>query len=364
VQHIKEETKMKELSVSRWRLGGLLIAIAVAAVLFGLPSRAPSAYAGVDATLVIDADTSNGSCTTVDATRSVTTGSSFTVALCLLNAQAVPVSGGMNTITFEVDYGPELNAPNVAPDNTTDLDGNPNWNQAGLSSQQSWDCNLVNLAGGAPTGNPTPASIACATVSLNDEPVTGTELLATISFTAQGSGTSPLTWGDASSILSGVNEALCVAADIACVDASITVTGGAPANTSTPIPVATATNTPAPTNTPCVVNGATCTPSAQQRQTVTPTPTVPGEATPGAGETPGAPPPPGTTPPPGGGPGGVGGTPTSSTGITGPDTGDGNSSDGGAGGGLMALLFGGMAIGVAGVAGGAFLRARAARARG
>jgi hypothetical protein len=295
-----------------------LIALALAASSLTIADRT-TVDAGVEASFAIDADPTGTPCSPVDSSRSVATGASVSVALCLLNANQAPVNGGFTTATLRVGYTSPLSATDNAGNPTSGLGGNPDWNSAGLGGAAAWDCNLLNSADAAPSAAPSPANLTCGTTSFQDQAVSATAHLATLTFNAPGSpGISDLTWDSGTSVLAGFDEGSCDT--MTCAAAQIEVTGTGP--TATPVGP---TNTPLPptaTRTPCTVNGATCTPVLQDRNTITPTPspvTPVVDETPPAGETtvPGEPTGPGAAPGgeiPGGGPGGV---------ITLPDTGSG-----------------------------------------
>jgi hypothetical protein len=256
-----------------WR-GAILVLLAVVSFLLldhghGPLGRAPVS-AGSNARLSVDADPTNGSgvCDPVDSSRVVGIGVAFSVAYCLEDANLSPISGGFNTATLLLNYTAPLSGTVVAADNNFDLNGNPNWDETGLSGPQSWDCNLTQDSTGAPRATPSPARIVCATISANDQPVTGIEVLAILSFDAAGvGGTVPLSWDGATSILAGPNEVLCADDSLECLDATIDVAGPA---SPTPTPSRTAT----PTVTPTLTRTATPTPSSTPTVTNTPTPTA------------------------------------------------------------------------------------------
>src|SRR3990170_2882360 len=77
--------------------------------------------------LEIDADTTNGICTTVDAARTITTGTAFSVAICLSDADTLSI----DAVTLSLGYPAALNAPNNidAESQSTGRDSNPDWNE-------------------------------------------------------------------------------------------------------------------------------------------------------------------------------------------------------------------------------------------
>ncbi|MEX2246342.1 MAG: hypothetical protein WEC75_06615 [Dehalococcoidia bacterium] len=177
-----------------------------------------------EAQLAIDADAANGAgpCDPVDAEASVTAGTSVTVALCLIGADGAPVGGGLTSVTLRMTYAGPLSAANVAGDLKTDLQANPDWNEAGLGGAV-WDCNALNSAASAPRATPAPAGITCSTVSLTAQPVSGTVLLATLTLAAGAPGTATLSWDGGTSLLSGTVESFCGEDGIACEGATILV---------------------------------------------------------------------------------------------------------------------------------------------
>lgn len=254
-----------------WLALGLLFALIVPAIMFrGSGGSSVSADVQTSGHLHIDADPTNGAgpCDIIDAMRTVAPSTVFTVAVCMDGANLAPISGGFNTAQITMTYGPELTAANVASDLTTDLNSNPDWNQAGLSGPQSWDCNQLNNLAAAPKASPSPAFMSCTTTSSSDQPVTGTVLLATVTFTAASNGTTALTFGGVAdtNILAGANEADC-GSGFTCTSATIQVglatptPTPTPTNTPTPTPTLTPTSTPPPTSTPTPSATSTATPT-------------------------------------------------------------------------------------------------------
>ena len=143
-----------------------------------IPGSAPTAHAQT-AVLAIDADTTNGICTTVDTNRTVAAGTYLTVGICLLGGSGVT---GINTVALSLPYDSGLSATNVASDLTTDLNSNPNFNEGrdrwvvGLQSAEPFDS--------APKASPSPATINCTTTNSSDVAVSPPLLLATLSLTA------------------------------------------------------------------------------------------------------------------------------------------------------------------------------------
>jgi hypothetical protein len=141
-------------------------------------------------------------------------------------------------VQLAVAYTTPLQGVVVASDLTTDLDGNPDWNEAvSPGGTAAWDCNLLNNAASAPRPA-SPALLVCETTNLQDQAFAGTEHLATIRFQTGDAGTAELIWTGDTSLLSGADEVLC-GSGIACIGAEISVgtdAVGAPAPTSTPLP--------------------------------------------------------------------------------------------------------------------------------
>ncbi|MDP9238559.1 MAG: hypothetical protein M3P30_14385 [Chloroflexota bacterium] len=251
--------------MKRFALGLGIAALIVAGLGARSLTSVTPASAVVSASLAIDADTSDG-CATIQPTNNITQGTATSVGICIVNAASAPVSGLISGATLRVTYTAPLTASNVASEGgltPTDLNSNPDWNQA---TGGSWDCNVLNTGASAPTASPSPATITCESGAGSvDVPVSGNVLLATLNFNAAGSlGTSTLAFGvtDLSTGASGVNNPVC-GAGFTCTGASITVQ--APP-TATATATATATSTPTATNTPCTVGGVAC--------TATPSPTT------------------------------------------------------------------------------------------
>jgi hypothetical protein len=198
------------------------------------------------ARLSIDADPTNGvaPCDPVDANRAVSTGEAFAVGLCLEDASFAPINGGFTVGTLSVDYEAPLSASDSAGDPATGVDGNPDWNEAGLGGSGNWDCNQLDVINSAPNAEPSPAWIVCDTTSLVDHTVSNTVVLATLNFDApSSSGVADLRWHvdprldrptRSTAILAGGDEAFCEAQPtppggprIPCIGATIEVTAGA-----------------------------------------------------------------------------------------------------------------------------------------
>lgn len=206
--------------------------------------------------LAIDADTSDG-CATIQSTANISVGTATSVGICIVNASAAPVSGLISTVDLSVIYSGPLTATNVAGNGTTDLNSNPDWNEA---VGGSWDCNLFDGPSSAPRADPSPAILECGDSDLLDVSVSGNVLLGTLTFDAAaslGTSTLHLTGGLSSGVDGGANP---VCGDgITCVDASITMQAAATVTATNTAPVALKTHTPtrtptaAPTSTPTPV---------------------------------------------------------------------------------------------------------------
>jgi hypothetical protein len=173
--------------------------------------------------LLIDADPSNGdgAYATVDSMRTISQGASLAVALCLLNPELPPVNGGLTSLRLVVSYTTPPAGIVVAPNLSTDLDGNPNWNQA--VSTGAWDCNVLNSAGTAPRAA-SPSWILCDSTTLANQPFSGAEHLATLSFSAvSSSGTATISWSSETEMVSGSDGISCDGVTLQCVGAEIIV---------------------------------------------------------------------------------------------------------------------------------------------
>jgi hypothetical protein len=218
--------------------------------------------------LHIDADPTNGSgpCNPIDTTTSVLPSDPVAVAICLEEADIAPLGGGFTSATLRVNYaGAGFSASNVTGNGTTDLDANPDWNEAGLGGAGVWDCNQLNISNSAPKASPSPADITCATNNVQNQAVPATAYLALLTFApAPASGALTLTFSSETSILSGFFEGFC-GGDLACTGATVSVLGPespTPTPTHTPTPTATFTATPTSTFTPTPTPTPTSSPTA------------------------------------------------------------------------------------------------------
>jgi hypothetical protein len=257
--------------------------------------------------MAIDADPTNGSapCSPIDAARTVNTGVTYTVGICVTGTGGV----APNAFTAVLVYDGNLNSASTITCSAPCLDANPNANDGnstdGSLLGSGWVC-FGGLVITPPVGDdPATAGVADANINcladvsspdtdLTDDP----GLLASVTFTATSGGVENLTLSGASNVF-GENCGI----GITCAGATITKSG-AVVNTPTP------SQTAGPTSTPCVGSGCN-----ESFDTVTPsaTPAVPGAETPTT-----APPATAGTPAPTGVPAGGG---TAPGGITLPDTG-------------------------------------------
>jgi hypothetical protein len=297
---------------------------AIVAAIVGVSSYGnPTTNAGTTSAVSIDCDVATGgiqsNCPYAAGTTPVTVGVVFTN-----NSGASVV---LQTFNFTVIH---LNdALLFAPNNTNQLDGNPDFT-ADTTDLGDWACgppnpdnDLLDPVPGA--GSPGQESFLSCFNAVGSGPsiADGASLeLGRVTYNVTGTGVEPLTLRDvgvADDTFTEIMSCNPVTTNPGtCNGATLQI--GASAATNTPTNTPTATNTPAPTPTACV--GASCpTATSQAFVTVTPTPapgtpTAPAGATPPPGETPGAP---GQPTAPGGTTGGGGGGGT----ITLPDTGSG-----------------------------------------
>ena len=167
------------------------------------------------AQLSIDADETNGggACTSIDASRVVSKGDDFQVAICLESSDKEPINGKLVTITLAMAYSPILAGVDRAGDGVSDLNGNPDFNEGAATGGTDWDCNLIDEPRAAPRTTPGPALIICITDDVQDNNLAGgTVALATVTLHAAESGTAQLSLGGSSqetALLSGAIEFLC-----------------------------------------------------------------------------------------------------------------------------------------------------------
>ena len=266
--------------------------------------------------LEIDADTTNGVCTTLDATRlNAPTSGTYTVAICLDENGGAP-DAFEATLSYS---GSVLGIVSAANGNTTGdaLDANPDFNQAPgpAGSGTNWNCTALGFA--LPVATPSPAHIVCNDKSFVAGELTASPgLLATFTVTANGSGTVTFTFSTdgTSAVNSPAGTGLTCGSDMTCPGGTVVQGSGSAAATATPTATATPctgpcpTSTPVPTGTPIVPGFKTQTPTITATSTTAAGSPAPGGGSTGGGTTGGA----GGGPTTGGGPGGV---------ISGPDTG-------------------------------------------
>jgi hypothetical protein len=175
-------------------------------------------------TLAIDSVPSNrgGPCAVIDRSRVAGAGVPVHVAICLTGPEQAPLSGGLASLRLVFDYSPPLTGLFVGSDLNSDLNGNPDWNEA-VSPGAFWDCNVLNAAETAPRST-SPAWLTCDAVGLLDQPFGGAEHLATFSFAPSDAiGTSSLWWNPETTLNSEGAEMQCDGVNLACDGASIIV---------------------------------------------------------------------------------------------------------------------------------------------
>ena len=136
--------------------------------------------------LAIDADpTDGGPCATIEDSRTVKRGAEFQIAVCLENADQMPVSGQLTTLTLLITYPDALIAPNRAGDGVFDLNANPDLNEGDALGGTDWDCNVLDAEVSAPRGTPSPASITCMTNDVRPNSLGASPVhIATVTFSA------------------------------------------------------------------------------------------------------------------------------------------------------------------------------------
>jgi hypothetical protein len=258
-------------------LAGVAILATVTALLVWQGTAGPTSAGVPDPTVVIDADTTNGACTTLDASRTgAPTSGSYTVGICLTNSDGAPDAFDVRLSWTGPASAPEL--PNTAPA----LDDNPDANQgAGPNSLgMMWDCTGFGL--NPPTAGASSASIVCndTTFGTDSQLSASPGLLATLTLEASGAGKVAITVDDASSYNSPAGVTY-ICGTVGCVGASVTQgAGGGPTATPTTEAATATPTTEGPTATP-TVEGPTATPTNTSAAPPTATnTTVPPTATP------------------------------------------------------------------------------------
>jgi hypothetical protein len=209
--------------------------------------------------LAIDADTTNGICTTVDSTKTVTAGQSYQVAVCVEN-----LPQEIDAFDLNIYYDDTLNYVPDLPDEIPALDDNPDAN-AGATTFSSpdlgsgWDCSGFGRY--FPTGDQNPASgpgkgdafITCDNFTGGTRYLAGKSLpLVVIRFVALKAGDDSLVFGDLGRLAwESTTVAICdprSTRTMPCDGATITILP-APTATATPTPTLSPTPTPSPTPT-------------------------------------------------------------------------------------------------------------------
>jgi len=319
-----------------WRslaLLGVILAVALIAVPRFTWGTTQHVAAQTPPSVQIDMDVTNGTgpcdINHIDHTRTTAVGQTYTVAVCLVDADAAspPVS-----FSFNIAYQDNLNECQGSPIMNvaaTDIPGSAPFSSPGLGS--GWLCTSNGTTpprcdlNSPPGTGPGIASFACFTLSPPSTLPVGEGVaapIAEVEFTAIGIGTDNLLWQNAQVTGPGFNP-LINCANLGddnpenrsveqCVTGEDVKIPGAP--TATPPPAATFTPTIAPTVTPaCGLEGLpTCTPTPRAH-TSTPTVTATATAPATGGAAPTSPPP----PPPSSGAGGA---------VRPPNTGDGSNS--------------------------------------
>jgi hypothetical protein len=216
----------------------LAIAIAISVVaLMGVRSLGGSTdVANAQApALALDLDGSDGWCTDIDASASVSNGSPHQAAICLLNSATSATDFGIT-----VNYNSGVNTCAAGNSTGKGLDSNPDFV---VSPVGGYDCSNSGLT--YPSCAAGVAFIGCGTTD-NSVALTGPWAIAVISWTASGVGTDNLSFGTTALYNSdGDNLVRCPpAGPSTCSGASVEKV---PPPTNTPVPP---TNTPLPTSTP------------------------------------------------------------------------------------------------------------------
>jgi hypothetical protein len=179
--------------------------------------RPPAPVVSIDA----DPDNGSGPCDIVDNTVSVSAGQQFEVAFCLESGERAPINAALNTLELRAAYTNQIGGVAGSGNGTTDLDSNPDFNQAAMGDD--WDCNVADDPRSAPQAQPE-ILIACTTNDFQDNAVPGSSvMIALVRLNAVSAGQASITFTDRVSLLSGNQEALCVENQIQCNDASVNI---------------------------------------------------------------------------------------------------------------------------------------------
>jgi hypothetical protein len=214
--------------------------------------------------LAIDADTTNGICTTIDSYATVTAGQSYQIAVCVEN-----LPQNVDAIDLDIYYDDTLNYVPDLPNEAPALDDNPDAN-AGATTFSSinlgsgWDCSGFGV--GFPVGDQNPASgpgkgdtfITFDHFGGGSLYLAGKSLpLAVIQFQALDEGVDNFVFGDLDRLAwHGITFGLCdpeSAKTIPCDGATVTIL---------PMPTPTLTPTPSPSPTPTLSPMPTPSPTA------------------------------------------------------------------------------------------------------
>jgi len=267
-----------------------LVATLVGGALFGVGRPTAHAAAATDWQMYLDCDTSTSGIQ--DACIYTTGTTSVDVAVVLENVSGDDTAK-VSSITFDVLGTSQATfAPKAGVD--SNLDGNPDLNQAGLSG--SWSCSSVPpVPDQDPSPSTTDSALVCYTVSGGPTvAVGGTLVLGTVHYTSID--------GIGNFSLSNVSVADEPGAELIgcnvpddpdptrstignCFDASVQVGGSETATataTPTDTPVATATHPPGTATSPAYV---TVTPTGSPSAAATPTPAAPAPTEPVSGGT-------------------------------------------------------------------------------
>jgi hypothetical protein len=267
-----------------WLAAGLAVAIVAAtAALAGnrlLGEASPTAPE-----LAIDLDISGTPCNPVNDTRTVAPGTAgLQAGICLLDATNGVGNGSITEVSPKFFYDDALiDAVDGPFDNNTDLEANPDFNQA---IGGTWDCNAFNQVFTQPNASPPPVAMGCQAAP-SATGLGAATLIATFTYTAANAGTDTWFWdGGATVTFEGGSFNSCDSGNILCQPATLTIGS---AETNTPTATATRTNTPTATatrtNTPTATATNTNTPTATATRTNTPTPTATNTAQPTATNT-------------------------------------------------------------------------------
>ena len=215
------------------RAGLVVLAIAILGLVATLgPARVPGTVeAASPPKYALDMNPLNGTgpCDIVDAAVTTFAGSTNTLAICLLDGNDFDpgdaTTGDIFGFAPKFAYPGSMTAVNGPFDTLTDLDANPNFNQA--LGGGSWDCNAFNNAGSQPVASPS-VSMGCQETGTGIAPTAAPMVVAIMTYsTPAAAAAAALVWDGGATVSYGSTldaSHSCGAGGVfSCADGSITV---------------------------------------------------------------------------------------------------------------------------------------------